>query len=168
MLVCSFGLLERYPKTNFSLILKVPEILFAHNLHLQSQIPHPQHRSGHSIQDSQINSKEFLSRQFFRVGRELTDSNLTLCSFFIQYWLLISRDPCALMFALPTIIIATGLNFLESLSLIDIDLSKLSIYLVWYGGHMADIGKGSKYQIPKPSPLVHFLLLKKKHPPWYG
>ena len=48
-------------------------------------------------------------------GGELITSDLDPYRLFAQYWLLIRNDPDALISAFPTVLIATGLNVLESL-----------------------------------------------------
>ena len=48
-------------------------------------------------------------------GGELIISDLNPYRLFSQYWLLIRTDPDALISDLPKIMIATGLNVLESL-----------------------------------------------------
>ena len=62
-----------------------------------------------------MNNRGFLFRLFLTAGRELIVSDLNPYRLFLQYWILIRNDPDALISALPTVMIATGLNVLESL-----------------------------------------------------
>ena len=91
-------------------------------------------QSDHSIQGSLINDKGFLFRLFLAAGAELIISDLNPDRLLPQYWRLIRNDLDALLSAFPTIMIATGLNVLELLSITMVDYSSTSSMWLWHSG----------------------------------
>ena len=82
-----------------------------------------------------MKNKGFLLGLLLAAGGELIISDLNPPRFFPQYWRLIQNDPDALMFAFPTIMIAPGLNVLESLfSISTINYSRQASMWRWLSG----------------------------------
>ena len=100
----------------FSLIPEASRSLFVHSLHwyavVNANIAFWNLQCDRAIQGSLINNKEFLFRLLLAAGGVRVISALRL---FLLYWLLIRNYPDALICSLPTIMIATGLNILESM-----------------------------------------------------
>ena len=87
------------------------------------------------MQGSFINNKEFLFRLLLAPGGELIISDLNPYRLFLQYWVLTRNDPDALISAFPTIMIATGLNILQSLlSITMINYYSTSGKWLWHSG----------------------------------
>ena len=87
------------------------------------------------MQGSLMNNKGFLFRLLFTAGGELVISDLNQYRLFPQFWLLIQNDPDALVSAFPIIMIATGLNVLESLlSITMINYTSASSMWLWHSG----------------------------------
>ena len=55
-----------------------------------------------------IDNKRSLFRLLLPAGEELIISDLNLYRLFPQYWLLMRKDPDALIYAFPTVMIVTG------------------------------------------------------------
>ena len=91
---------------------------------------------GVTIQSKAVRSISLLHfRLLLAAGGELIISDINPYKFFPQYWLLIRNDPDALIFDFPTIMIATGLNVLESLlSISMINYSIESSRWLWHSG----------------------------------
>ena len=91
-------------------------------------------QSDHSIQGCLIDNKGFLFRML-AADSELMISDLNPYRLFPQYWGLIQNESDALISAFSTIMIAAGLNVLESqLSLSMINYSYTSSMWLWLRG----------------------------------